>query len=363
MMVVPWLLHDAEVALWPAWQDGMPFHGPGAGRDLPAPLLHCKSSLTMTESFDASGATGHGWTGAEMSRGSNWTIAIDFPDGAVADTWGRLLSGMHAGGYRILTVRFLNEATSVWTLLTFFYVTPATDAGSQSGEVMSRAVTLKSSWRQETVGTSAVPGLEPVVIGEVDWICGTQRITALNYNPVTETWTSLPRNLTGDGTSRYVTLSPIDEDDGSDVVLGYYLPRLEAAPIVGTLLPAARVKWQNTIAMQIGNQDSAQHHGLTLLGGHALQTAGIVEPLVKLSQDRVLDEPVVVFRFLRRIYATLGHGVLAVPALEENEDPPVTHDPAFRIAVPGPANPSTGQSGLVLLPNGAWLDGTAQTLS
>jgi len=389
MNLIPWLIHDAEVALWAAWKDGMPFHGPGEGRGRQEPLFTGKSSLTITETFEGSPASGQGWTGAQAPGGSTYQIALDFPDGALSDDFGRVLSRMHSGGFRILTVRFEDEATGEWTKLSFFYVTPATDALSEAGQLMNRAVSFKSSWKQEQVGLAAFPPLDPVVLGEVDWVCGPLRITALTYDAGTETWTSLARNEAGNG-HRYVTLTPMAGGDGGDVLLAYYLPRLVPTSAVGipsnallaadgtpvlaadgdyivtaratTELASLQVRWQNTLCLRVGNQASASHHGLTLQGGHTLQAAGIVEPLVMLSQDRMLDEPVLVFRYLRRIYATFGHGVFAVPALTQNETPPAVHDPSFRIAVPGAVNPETGNAGLVLLPEGAWIDGTLRTL-
>ncbi len=357
MTLIPWLLHDAEVSLWAAWKDGSPFHGPGEGRGRQEPLFTSTVSLSITETFEASAPTGHGWTGAETLGGSSFQISLDFQDGAVSDEFGRVLAGMHAGGFRILTVCFEDLLTGTWTKLTFFYVTPATDAQSETSQEMKRALTLKSTWKQEQVGLDSAPSLVPVMLGEVDWICGALRVTALTYDPSTETWLSTPRNDTGDG-SRYVNLSPATEDDGADVSLTVYLPRVVDAPVVGEILPTALVEWQNTVAFIVGNEASAMQHGLAMRSGHALQAAGITEPLVMIPQDRMLDEPVVVFRYARRVYATLGHGVFAVPRLLENTPPPVIHDPAFRIAIPGPANPATGQSGLTLLPNGAWLDGT-----
>jgi hypothetical protein len=360
MQFIPWLISDAEVSLWAAWKDGLPFHGPGGGRGRQEPLFTSPASVGITETFEASAPTGHGWTGAETPAGSVFQISLDFQDGAVSDAFGRVLAGMHAGGLRILTIVFEDLATGTWTKLTFFYVTPSTDALSESGQEIKRALTLKSTWKQEQVGLVAVPSLAPVMLGEVDWICGALRVTALTYDPSTETWLSLPRNDTGDGT-RYVNLSPASGDDGADVSLAVYLPRVVPAPVTGEMLPTAAVEWQSTIVLILGGPESTMQHGLAMRSGHVLQTAGITEPLVMLPQDRMLDEPVVVFRYGRRVYATLGNGVLAVPRLLPNTAPPVVHDPAFRIAIPGPANPATGQSGLTLLPNGAWLDGTVVT--
>lgn len=361
MLKTPWLLHDVDLALWPAWKDGMPFRGPGSGRGRPSSaLLECKASLTIAETHSDSAATGHGWTGAEPVSASSFSVTVDFPDGAMADEFSRILSRSHHGGFRILTARFLDEGTGAWSLMNFFYVTPAGETSGEQAQVISRSATFLSSWMQEWVGDAELPGLEPLVLGEVEWVCGPHRVPCLQYNPLTEVWRSLPTNETGDG-SRFITLTPLSADAGADIVLAMYLPRRVEAPVTGDFLPAAQIAWQNSVVLRLGNEASGFHHGLSSPSGHAVQALGIVEPLVKISQDRALDEPELVFRFMRRVYATLGHGVLAVPALAQNVAPPVSHDPAFRIAVPGPANPGSGHSGLVLLPDGAWLDGTLLT--
>jgi hypothetical protein len=297
---------------------------------------------------------------ADPASDSSYQISISFPDGVLADEFGRLLSRMEPGGFRILTVRFFDEGLGHWTLLSFYYVTPATDTLADSDQVMGRTVALKSTWLEEEVGSGSMPSLVPVVKGRLDWVCGTQRVPAMTYDPITESWASTTHNLTGDG-SRYITLTPINDDDDADVILALYLPRVIPLDGTGSALDRHAVTWQNTVALRIGNHNSAHHHGLTLQAGHVLQAAGVVEPIYMLPQSRVLEEPVAVFRFLRRIYATLGHGVFAVPRLSPATTPPRSTDPAFRIAVPGPANPATGNSGLVLLPDGAWLDGTLLT--
>lgn len=359
-MISPWTLHEAEIALWPAWKDGMPFRGPGSGRELPSPLLRCKSSLSITESFGEGTSTAGRWMGVDPASGSSWQISIGFQDGVMADSFGRLLSRISPGGFRILTVRFFDEGSQHWTLLSFYYVTPSTDTGAEAEQIMTRTVTLSSAWMEEEVGTAAMPSLVPHVKGRLDWVCGTQCVPAMTYDPVTEAWASTTHNLTGDG-SRYITLTPINDEEDSDVILGLYLPRMVPVPVTGDELATHGVMWQNTVVLRVGNENAATHHGLTLQAGHALQALGIVEPLYMLPQSRVIDEPVAVFRYLRRIYATIGHGKFAVPRLLQNISPPLSHDPAFRIAVPGPSNPATGNAGLVLLPDGAWLDGTLLT--
>jgi len=355
-LLTPWTIHEAEVALYPAWRDGMPFTGPGAARGVPAPVFLAKAGITLSDARKKSAPSGHNFTGAEPNIEAEYEISIGFPDAAFADGNSRVPSRIAAGGFHILVVRFADAHTGQWSCFRFFYVTVEGDDANESGEVMVRTMRLKSTWMQESIGFLSPPSMAPIVLGEVDWQCGTQRITCLTYDPDAESWTSKLRNDTGDGT-RYVNISPV-EDSENEVAISAYFPRVVAGTQASPALPRAQVEWCNLVIAIIGNPNSTVHHGLKLHGELALQTLGIPEPLLALPQDRVLDEPVIIFRYLRRVYAVIGHGVLAVPALTCNEAPPFSHDYPFRLAFPGYPNPATGQSGLTLLPDGAYLDGT-----
>ena len=356
MLATPYIIHDADLALYPAWQDGMPSLGPGSARDYPSPVVSSKASLTITEVRTKSLAKSHNWIGHEPNLRSEFDLSVSFPDGAFCDALSRVHSRMASGGFYILVVRFVDLLTGHWSVLRFFYVTADSDESSVDGEVLSRSVRFKSTWLQESVGTLLPPTMDPVVLGEVDWHCGSRCITALTYDPISEVWTSLPQNETGDSFTRYVNFSPVSGST-TDVAISAYLPRVVAGSQVAPLLPQAAVVWSNVLLATIGNHLSAAH-GLALANGGALQTVGIPEPLLACSQSRMLDEPLVIFRYLRRVYATFGHGVFAVPSLSCDVSVlPFTHDPPFRLAVPGPSNPSTGQSGLTLLPSSAFLDG------
>ena len=354
-LLTPYTIHDADLALYPAWQDGMPMRGPGAGRFSPEPVFLAKGSVTMGETRSKGLAKAHNWIGHEPNLHTEYDITVAFPDGAFSDAISRVQSRLSVGGLHILVVRFV-DVTGYWSCFRFFYVTADSDEAGVSGEIMERTLRFKSTHLQETVGSLLPPLMEPVVVGEVDWICGSQRVTCLTYNPASETWCSTDQNDTGDGT-RYINFSPLTEST-HDVAIAAYFPRVVSGSQSPPLLRQAQVEWSNLILANIGDPSSMVHHGLTLSSGLSLQAIGIPEPLLACSQSRMIDEPIIVFRYLRRIYAAIGHGVLALPALSINTDPPFTHDPPFRLAIPGDPNPSTGQSGLTLYPDGAWLDGT-----
>ena len=222
MLATPYIIHDADLALYPAWQDGMPSLGPGSARDYPSPVVSSKASLTITEVRTKSLAKSHNWIGHEPNLRSEFDLSVSFPDGAFCDALSRVHSRMASGGFYILVVRFVDLLTGHWSVLRFFYVTADSDESSVDGEVLSRSVRFKSTWLQESVGTLLPPTMDPVVLGEVDWHCGSRCITALTYDPISEVWTSLPQNETGDSFTRYVNFSPVSGST-TDVAISAYL--------------------------------------------------------------------------------------------------------------------------------------------
>lgn len=346
-MITPWTIHEAEIALYPAWRDGMPFRGPGTRADA-SPLLQCKSSLSISHTPRDLESSGFNWTGAESTADGVWEISASFPDGAFTDVLSRLKSRPSPGGFYILVIRFIDAVSGHWSCFRFFYVTAMADGVSEKSQIMERTLSLRSTWLQEDVGASSAPSLEPLVLGEVEWICGSQRVTALTYNPATLAWASLPRNEIGGGGS-YVRVHGADDD----ITLSCYLPSLvTAAPVTDAPL-RKNVQWGEGDVFHVGNSGSPTHYGLALGDGFSLQVLGIVEPLLRdyTGWDRGMDPVYVVFRYLRRIYAVLGDGVLAMPKITLAA-PPASHDPAFQF------RPANSGMGLVLLPQGGWLSGT-----
>jgi hypothetical protein len=356
-LIQPWGIHDAEMALWPAWKDGMPMRGPFAedadGRRWPEPLFYCKANLNIAETWAPGEAGGLAWQGVAEAVGKSYKIAVDFPDGAVQDAWGRVTSRLPEGGMYVLTVRY--AAGGVWTTLRFFHTVVESDGSAESGQVMMRPLRFAAGWMQEDTGSGTYPSLDPLVYGEVDWVCGSRRIPCMRYDPLAEEWTSRVENDIGDGT-RFVNISPVDASEGADVFVSYYVPRTEEVEPGGGKLRRRDIVWTNRIAFSVGRWDSPTTHGLRFTEGYALQAGNHVEPLEMIPQGRVLDEPVVVFHYIGRVYASLGHGVLAVPGLTEGVVE-ARHDPMFRISPTGGNNPETGDNGLTLLPDRAWLDG------
>jgi hypothetical protein len=356
--MIPLLITHAEIAIFPAWKDGHPYLGPGLRRGAFHPILSCMAAVSATETRRPAAPAGFDWRGGPPSSfHTEWEIAVDAQDGIHADELSVLPSKLPDGGFYILVVRFVDPETRLWRCLRWYYVSAADDELHERADAMRRGLRFRAGWFQETVGDGGVPALSPVVFGEVEWRCGSQCVTAWIFDPDTETWTSTPQNETGDG-SRYVEIA-ISEEDENDLVLAAYFPRAAVESRATGLLPRRAIAWGNHYLLTIGNHLSAWCHGMRLHDGINVQTNGTPEPLLTVPQDRIIDEPVIVFRYLARVYAVIGHGVFAMPSLTTGSTPPPpVHDPAFILGPPGPVNPATGFTGLVLLPNAAYLDGT-----
>lgn len=325
----PWTIHEAEVALYPARKDGMPLSGPGGVRQT-LPFLEHRVTLSVERTINPGSSQAFNYTGATMPEDGGWSLSVDFPEGAWSDELDRTLARLEPNGFYCLAVRFEDvENSGNWTLWRFFYVTLERDSTSENSQVMQRSLSLRAGWRQEQVGIGPLPALRPEPLGEVDWICGPLRVTGMLYDSATGAWTSTIHNaVSADpdappyvavGTSNYTPFvsfyAPVAENSYGEGLLGD--PALAGTPI--------NIGWRHLLAFSISAQDM-----LLAASGFALQMNGTAEPLMARSQARMMDEPVIVFRYLRRIYCTISHGVIAIPRIS-NSPAPATHEPDFRI--------------------------------
>ncbi len=327
----PWSIHECEVAIYAAWKDGMPMTGPGDGRRKQTAIFSGKASVKIDQSFPASEPGAFDHTNSSPAADCNYALTINFLEHAIEDDFSRMLSRFHAGGFHIVTLRYLEEGSlNEWTKRQFFYVAPATDqqeanANSDTSIAFSRSLSLRAGWMQETTGHNSPPTADPEVLGEVEWICGPHRIPCLTYDPATLTWSGTGENSTGEEAPPHVAIGTLET--GSPF-FSLMLPRLN---------PENQIQWEHTIAFTLADGTDFTPHG-----GHNMQSNGTPEPLLMSSQSRVLDEPVAVFRYLRRVYASVGHGLVCIPSINA-ESPPDTHEPSFRIG------------DVILLPQGAYL--------
>lgn len=330
-MKFPWTIHEADVAIYAARKDGWPLTGPSPDRGS-IPLLEYRTSLRIESILSPASSGGLDYTGAATARQEGFSIQTEIPEGPREDGLSTALSIIEAGGLYCIVVRFEDSGNSgEWSLWRFYYVTLDSDSTGDQDQVMRRSFRFRSSYRQVQSGIGTLPAMRPAPLGEVEWICGPVRVTALLYDPVARAYTSTPQNLVSaaEDAAPFVALG---ETDGRGW-LSYYLPRPEnedGPTLSGDPAEAGTpitVAWLHAIAF-IVEPDST----LALQPGFTLQTNGTPEPLLMSTQSRLWDEPLVVFRFLNRIYASVGHGVVAIPSLS-SDLPPATHEPDFRLGI------------------------------
>lgn len=317
--LTPYTFFEADVALYPAWKDGTPMSGPNA-RHKESAVFASKANLTITRIPTPSSPSHLDFTGTTPPDDSVFSISIDFGDGATEDDYSRIQTRIHHGGFHILVVRIIDSASNAqWTRLQYFYVTLAGDSlrGDSSGGgdsiSLKRNLSLQAGWEQEDVGDINPPSMLPEVRGEVDWICGSKRITCLTYNPDTLTWVSTEQNSLGEGLPPILSLGNVEGEDSQFFSL--MLPRLTEGGII---------QWEATTAFIVDGTDLIPQPSFTL------QQNGTTEPLLAIQQSRTIDEPIAVFRFLRMIYFSVGHQTVAIPSIISGS-PPLNIFRDFRI--------------------------------
>lgn len=323
--ISPWSIHEAEIALYAAWKDGLPMSGPGTDRHQSTALFEALGSLAIEEEWEERPA-GAFALATSVRHPERYSITVSFKDGLHGDDLGTIVSRMR-GGTHVLTLRFVDDAgRGWWTKLQFFHVVPTGDersASASGGEenAISRVLRLRAAHMQQQGGMTAMPALAPEVLGEVDWICGPQRVTGLRYSQATDTWSATSENSTGPSTPAYLSLVA-----GTGTHTFSYQKSSTAS---------GAVTWVQTAAF------TANSTTLVPASGFSLQTNGTAEPLESVAAERTLDQPVAVFRYLGRVYATVGHGKICVPKVA---------------TVPASATrlPRFCLGGLHLLPDGAY---------
>jgi hypothetical protein len=331
-MNFPWTIHEADVAIYPARMDGWPLVGPSPVRGS-VPLLEFHTSLRIDTLLAAGTPAGMDFTGSPLPRAEGYSIQVEIPEGPRRDGLSLAASDIEPTGYYCIVVRFEDSGLSGhWHLWRFFYVVPDGDSTGDQDQVMRRSLRFRSGYRQIQSGVGTLPALRPEPLGEVEWLCGPLRVVALLYDPATGTYTSTEQNVA----STAVDAAPfvaVGETDGRGW-LSYFLPQAENSDgdtLAGDLALAGTpltVAWRHVLALLVEPSPAA----VIAQPGFVLQSNGTPEPLLRSSQSRLWDEPMVIFRYLNRIYASVGHGTVAIPAISADPPPP-THEPDFRLGI------------------------------
>lgn len=330
----PYTVHEAEVAVFHAWEDGIPVGGP-LERHLRPPIGNSfRVGLTISQSEVGVQAPGFGeWRlhRPQYVEQAEWTVEMSAPLGAVVGgDLVHLASLLPLRMPVVVVVRFVDREKGFWRLLQFFdCVSMASDAAEQS-EVMMRGLRFSSGWMEE-VKSGAMPALEPRLRPVIEWRHLGRSVRCWEYDPIGNTWQEDEENLEGE--DRYVSLLFNEEEEG-DVVLSYLAARTKQVTRHG--LERGEIEWTDAFAFAVGSS------GLTLDPGWEVQAYGCAEPLRLPPSGRHWEHPRVVFRFLGRIYATLQSGVFAMPYFTEGS-PDATMDTPILLGR------------MAIFPQGGWL--------
>lgn len=433
------ILHDATIALFDAWKDGMPKRGPSELRGGMVPLLQCKGSISWSQPTTAADPAFGDHRAAGDLRGGDYAIRCSFLDGVVMDQLGHALrTRNHTGRYVLVVVYFCKESKQ-WQRYQFYHV--QIQQGEHESGDGNTSVSGQLSFIAGLLEYDGSEGTQPLcvphVLGRVDWVHGGQRIPCLTYDPLINVWaqttysdtglvnqpyamfdapnvdpaqpqwhtfslmqprvkkiipTSTVMRVTGTFSpdcngdyylngevpsmpglpfysmenlpyNEFMSMSSISFNgsfwvishndpfgDVDGVWIGYDSPypatpnlitawnpdgAEEGYPVLQVVevqsLSGARLEvvWQQRLYFSVKPIGSLDNE-LKIHEGIVIECNGSPECIEAIDQDELLDEPLVQFRVLDRVYATLAHDRIAVPALHPDEWP-VSTDLFFRI--------------------------------
>lgn len=337
----PLTIHEADVALFQSWPDGRRMTGP-----LPAHLeataeakFRVGLSLTRRASDRRDGAFGD-WRHGGFLTGGGWKVEFRQPFGSLLEASGKHVSSLIEPGREFtLLVRFLDEDTGHWHLFQFHHARIGDDLPiAEQNQIAEQSYSFEAAWLEHFRGSNpaTLPALEPREWGVVEWEHAGRCVPCHYYNPATGAWLETDENeheVEGSGAVKYVS---IEDDGGGTIELSYLTPRTVTES--GPVLDRTVLSWLDAKA---ANFDAA---GITPAPGWQLQTNGCAEPLTCAPSERHWQHPRVRLRFLGRVYATLSHGIIAVPAVTEGAPSTPPLDPEIAL-----------HPNVIFLPEGAYV--------
>lgn len=313
MEITPFTVHEADIALFHAWHDGFPVGGPFTRHQELGHLARFHASLRLLElpGEDAAEPAFGEWRRAPGSRGGGWSIESTGQLSALADDGAEVSSLPQVGTPLIVLVRFYCRDTGRWRLFQFHDAEILPSEAGEDSERMAHTLRIFAGWREEWQGGShhTLPPLVPRLRGVIEWRHLGRSIRCWEYDPAADAWEETAENqhVANGSPARYVSLTT-----QAPATHFHYLAALtEPTPAAGT--QASRITWLDAAAFSVSSS------GLTPSPGWSLETHGCAEPLTLPPSGRHWEHPRVVIRFLGRIYATVSHGVIALPSLTQGE--------------------------------------------
>lgn len=333
----PFTIHEADVAVWHAWGDGMPVSGP-MGRHLGA-MAEFRAGLRMEQAGGDAGLAGEvgEWrlNRPVETRAMPWVVEFSVPLAASKDGGAAVTAlGASAGAPVVVVVRFRDRALGVWRVFQFHDAVILPVSAGEDAQRMMRVVRVSSGWLEDyKAGT--MPSMEPRMRGVIEWKHLGRSIRCWEYDFAAGTWMEDPENVNPaeSGPERYFSWAVTDDD----LLVSMTAAATKAGELGGVY--ATGIEWKDVLAFELLEGSS----NLTLAPGWVVEANGLVEPLLLPPSGRHWEHPRVVLRVLGRVYATIRAGVIAVPAINEGNPSPAPIDPPIRMGR------------LLFYPDGLWI--------
>lgn len=320
----------------------MPMTGPAPLRDTVAPYFDCYTSLRWSRNAVRRDSPFGDHRKYGASKQDEITISISHPEGVVLDAVGHAHRLPNLSGRYCLVVVLWKKEEQQWQRWQFFHVRIASDSfdAGDGTDACARPLEFVAEYVEFDSYTSATaPACVPEVLGRVDFHCGALHIPCMTYNMLTNAWRMTPYSDTGIRITHGAEQTNLpycmwDEPMVSATTAGLSTFSLMQPRVIPINAPVSLnsiidpsdylgVSWQRRLffSLQRGTGMGDAKNILLLHHGIALETNGSPEPIEAIEQNELLAESTAVFRVIDRVYATIGHDIIAVPAVFYNQVP------------------------------------------
>lgn len=335
----PFTVHEATVAIYHAWGDGLPVGGPVERHR--GMMAEFRAGMRM-EQAEAAGAVPVGEVGEwRVNRPSEvrdlpWNVEFSVPLAAASDEGAAVSAlGFAAGSPVVVVVRFHDRVKSLWRTFQFHDAVILPAGVGEDGQRMMRTVRVSAGWLEQ-FKSGTMPGMDPRLVGVIEWRHLGRVVRCHEYDFQAGTWAEDGENLSTVDDEPYRLVEMVES--GGNLRFSMTAVVTEAGEL-GASVPATGMRWKHVLAFEL--LDGSSH--LTLAPGWTLEANGLAEPLLLPPSGRHWEHPRVVFRVLGRTYATIRAGVIAVPAVRAG------------LPTPPPIDAPIRMGRLLLYPDGAWI--------
>jgi hypothetical protein len=325
-------VHDAQVMVWHAWQDGMPIRGPlGRHSYVPAAQQFRAGLSIRSVARPATDPAFGQWQRHSTPEGvypaEEWQVEIASVLGQEESDGALISQLLRPGSPVVVVVMFAVKGTSEWRILQFHDAELMPLESGEESQVMRRNLRFSAGWMEEFKSGSMPGSMQPRIRGIIEWCHAGRTVRCWEYDPYENTWTEDPENqiLIGEETARYISF---DTPSSGARRLGMMAALTESMPLPlgGTETGGTGIFWRHVWLLDIPATGPLQ-----MAPGWITESHGLAEPLLLPPSGLHWEHPRLVLRVLGRIYATACAGVLAVPRIHYGAVPDAPSDPPIRL--------------------------------